>query len=198
MQSSNTVQIDSHAVASLRYIRASMEAAASLAVPGASGIASGIVGLAAAVLSSIPGLQQHWLLIWIVAAIVAAIAGGALVVRHAPLKELTIGGAPIRRFATGLLPSLLAGVVMTAVLWSSDTQQAIPGTWLMLYGCGLLAASTATARAIAFLGAAFFVTGVLALLLPADFQVAMLGAGFGGLHFIFGYSTGRAGHGSKG
>jgi len=34
MQSANTVQIDSHAAATLRYIRASMEAAVSFAIPG--------------------------------------------------------------------------------------------------------------------------------------------------------------------
>ncbi|MGH8185009.1 MAG: hypothetical protein ACREUC_00485, partial [Steroidobacteraceae bacterium] len=67
MQSGNTVQLDSHAAASLRYIRASMEAAASLAVPGSAGIASGIIGSIATVLSALPGLYQHWLAIWLAA-----------------------------------------------------------------------------------------------------------------------------------
>ena len=34
MQPANTVRLDNHAVASLRYIRSSMEAAGSFAVPG--------------------------------------------------------------------------------------------------------------------------------------------------------------------
>jgi len=33
---------------------------------------------------------------------------------------------------------------MTAVHWSAGNQHAIPGTWLLLYGCALLTASTAT------------------------------------------------------
>ena len=47
MQSANAVRIDSHAVATLRYIWESMDAAASVAVPGSAGIAMGAVGLLA-------------------------------------------------------------------------------------------------------------------------------------------------------
>ena len=188
----STVQLDSHAAATLRYIRASMESAASLAVPGSTGIASGIVGVTAAIVSSIPALRPHWLIVWLLAAVVAAGVGGALLLRQPSLSSLTIGGAPIRRFAIGLLPSLFAGAVMTFVLWSSGMQRTIPGTWLLLYGCGLIAASAATARTIAILGGSFVAAGLLALLLPQTLQILMLGAGFGGLHLLFGYLVGRA------
>jgi hypothetical protein len=188
MDTANTVQLDSHAAATLRYIRTSMESATSLAVPGSSGIASGIVGLLAAIVSSIPALRPHWLIVWLIAAVIAAVAGGALL----------FGQTPIRRFAIGLLPSLFAGAVMTAVLWSSGNLHAIPGTWLLMYGCGLIAASTATARTIGILGGAFVAVGLLALALPDSLQIAMLGAGFGGLHILFGYLTRRAGHGREG
>jgi len=188
MHSANTVQLDSHAAATLRYIRASMESAASLAVPGSTGIASGTVGLLATIISLLPAMRPHWLIVWLVAAVLAALAGGALLFRQ----------APIRRFAIGLLPSLFAGAVLTAVLWSSDNLRAIPGTWLLLYGCGLIAASTATARTIGILGGGFVALGLVALLLPASLQIPMLGAGFGGLHILFGYLTRRAGHGREG
>jgi hypothetical protein len=188
MHSADTVHLDSHAVATLRYIRASMESAASLAVPGSTGIASGTVGLLAMIVSLIPALRPHWLIVWLVAAVVAAVAGGVLLFRQ----------APIRRFAIGLLPSLFAGAVLTAVLWSSGNLHAIPGTWLLLYGCGLIAASTATARSIGILGAAFAATGLLALVLPESLQIPLLGVGFGGLHLGFGYLVRRAGHGSEG
>ena len=198
MQSANTIQLDSHAAATLRYIRASMESAASLAVPGSTGIASGIVGLLAAIVSSVPALRPHWLIIWLLAAVVAGGVGGALLLRQPSLGSLTIGGAPIRRFFIGLLPSLFAGAVMTSVLWANAGARMIPGTWLLLYGCGLIAASTATARTIGILGGAFVAVGLLALLLPDSLQIPMLGVGFGGLHILFGYLTRRAGHGSEG
>lgn len=194
MPSASTVQLDSHAAATLRYIRGSMESATALAVPGSTGIASGIIGLLAAIISSVPALQQHWLTIWLVAALVAAAVGGALLLRQPSLSALTIGGAPIRRFAIGLLPSLFAGAAMTFVLWSNDTARLIPGTWLLLYGCGLVAASAATARTIGILGGSFVATGLVALLLPQELQILMLGIGFGGLHILFGYLTRRAGH----
>lgn len=198
MQSANTVQLDSHAAATLRYIRASMESAVSLSVPGSTGIASGIVGVLAAIVSSVPALRPHWLIIWLLAAVVAAGVGGALLLRQPSLSSLTIGGAPIRRFAIGLLPSLFAGAVMTWILWVNAGPRIIPGTWLLLYGCGLIAASAATARTIAILGGSFVVTGLLALVLPENMQILMLGAGFGGLHIVFGYLMGRAGHGREG
>ena len=198
MHCANTVQLDSHAAATLRYIRASMESAASLSVPGSTGIASGIIGVLAAIVSSVPALRPHWLAIWLLAGVVAAGVGGALLLRQPSLSALTIGGAPIRRFAIGLLPSLFAGAIMTWVLWANGGQWAIPGTWLLLYGCGLIAASAATARTIGILGGSFVATGLLALLLPASLQILMLGAGFGGLHISFGYLMGRAGHDREG
>jgi hypothetical protein len=198
MQSANTVQLDTHAAATLRYIRASMESAASPSVPGSTGIASGVIGVLAAIVSSVPALRPHWLLIWLLAAVVAAAVGGALLLRQPSLGSLTIGGAPIRRFAIGLLPSLFAGAVMTWVLWTSAGPRLIPGTWLLLYGCGLIAASAATVRTIGILGGSFVAAGLLALLLPEHWQILMLGVGFGGLHIVFGYLMGRAGHGREG
>lgn len=197
MHSANPVQLDSHAAATLRYIRASMESAASVSVPGSTGIASGIVGVLAAIASSVPALRPHWLSVWLVAAFIAAAVGGALLLRQPSLGSLTIGGAPIRRFAIGLLPSLFAGAVLTWVLWTNAGERMIPGTWLLLYGCGLIAASAATAHTIGILGGSFVVTGLVALLLPQEWQIAMLGAGFGGLHIVFGYWMGRAGHGRE-
>lgn len=118
--------------------------------------------------------------------------------RQPSLSSLTIGGAPIRRFAIGLLPSLFAGAVLTWVLWTNASLRLIPGTWLLLYGCGLIAASAATTRAMGVLGGSFVVVGSLALVLPQSAQILMLGVGFGGLHIAFGYWMGRVGHGCEG
>ncbi|HWG30772.1 MAG TPA: hypothetical protein VN676_09500 [Steroidobacteraceae bacterium] len=191
MRSANTVQIESHAAATLRYIRASMDGAASVAVPGSAGIAMGSVGLLATALSYVPSLHEHWFGIWLVAAVVAAGVGLPLITQPASLRGLTLSGTPVRKFALCLLPSLFGGVVMTGVHWSSGNLHAIPGTWLLLYGCALISASVATTRTIAIMGASFVVLGVLALLLGSEAQVLMLGAGFGGLHILFGLLIGR-------
>ncbi len=194
MHSADTVQIDTHAAATLRYIRASMETAASLAVPGSAGIAMGVVGLTAAALSSTAALHERWLGIWLAAAAVAGGLGSTLMARQSALRGLTLAGAPVRKFALGLFPSLCAGAVLTGVHWSYGNMHAIPGTWLLLYGCALVTASAQTRRIIGVLGGLFAALGVVALLLPDGLQIVMLGAGFGGLHLLFGYLIGRMPH----
>jgi hypothetical protein len=197
VQKSNTVHLDSHALATLRYIRASMEGAASFVVPGSAGIALGFIGIVAAGLSLAPALHEHWFEIWLIASITAAAAGSVLLLRESSLRGLQLLGTPIRRFALCLLPSLTAGIVLTAVHWSSRNMHAIPGTWLLLYGCALISASTVTTRTIGLLGALFAALGLMAFILPDSLQMPMLGAGFGGLHIVFGIIIGRIGHGRQ-
>ena len=197
MPSENTVQMDTHAAASLRYIRASMESATSIAVPGSAGIAMGSVGLLAAVCSLAPGMRRYWLPIWLTAALVAAVAGGLLVLRPGSLIGLTSTGTPIRKFALCLMPSLLAGALLTAVHWFSGNLHAIPGTWLLLYGCALLAASVCTIPVIGVMGGLFIGLSVAAFVLPDALQVYVLAAGFGGLHVVFGFLIGRKDHGRQ-
>jgi hypothetical protein len=199
MRTAKTVQIDSHAAATLRYIRASMDAAASLNVPGSAAIAVGVVGVLATVTCFVPGLARHWLAIWLIAAPVAAGVGCPIVLRQFARAGagLILSRAPVQKLLLCWSPSLLAGAAMTAVHWSSGHLHAIPGTWLLLYGCALLGACAVTNRTIGVLGGAFFAAGLLALLLPDRLQIFMLGACFGGLHIIFGLSMRRAAHGSE-
>jgi hypothetical protein len=192
-----TVRLDSHAAATLRYIRSSMEGAVLLAVPGSAGIVLGSIALIAAALCLVPGLHPYWLGIWLGAALVGAILGSILIVRESSLRDLRLAGTPLLKFALCLAPSLGAGLVMTAVHWFAGNQHAIPGTWLLLYGCALVAASAATTRVIATLGIFFIMFGLLALLLGDDLQILMLGAGFGGLHIVFGFLIRRMSHGRE-
>lgn len=198
MQSDRPVPIESRALGTLSYIRASIDAASSLAVPGLAGIVMGAIGVAATLLASLPQLASQWLVVWIVAALAAGILGGALMARQAAQN----GGllfAPFRKFLLGLCPSLMAGAVMTFVLWQADLVRYIPGTWLLLYGCAVIAASTATVsrnlRLIASMGGIFFLLGCAAYVLPASVHNFMLGAGFGVLHLVFGVLIGRVNHG---
>jgi hypothetical protein len=190
-------RLDSHAASTLRYIRSSMEGAVSLAVPGSAGLALGVLGLITAALSSAPGLHVHWLGIWLSASLIGAAVGGTLVVRESSLRSLRLIGTPLRKFVLCLTPSLFAAVIMTAVHWASGNLRAIPGTWLLLYGCALIAASAATTRTIGILGGCFALLGGVALLLPEELQIPMLAAGFGGLHIVFGFLIGRANHASE-
>lgn len=197
MPPAKIVNLDMHAMATLRYIRASMDAAGSVAIPGSAGVAMGIIGLTAAALSLAPHLQAHWLSIWLAAAPIAATAGGLLLARSASVASFIATGTPGRKLVLGLVPCLFAAAVMTAVLWRADRTVVIPGTWLLLYGCALISASVSTTAIVAWMGLCFVGLGLVALIAPVMFQIPLLAAGFGGLHLLFGILIGRGVHGRE-
>jgi len=188
---SNTVALDSHALGTLRYIRASIDAAGLLAVPGSAGIAMGSLGVAAALLAAHPALAPHWLAIWLVGAVAAFVCGSALMAHQALRSGAALYSGPARKFLLCLSPPLLAGALLTLVLWQRAAVGLVPGVWLLLYGSAVTAASTHTARPLALMGSLFILLGVLALLMPASAANWLLGAGFGGLHLVFGVLIGR-------
>jgi hypothetical protein len=199
MQTDRPVPIESRALGTLTYIRASIESASSLAVPGMAGIVMGGIGVIAAVLASIPALASRWLEIWLVAAGVAFILGGTLMARQAALRGKSRYLGPVRKFLLCLCPALLAGAALTFALWQADMERLVPGTWLLLYGCAVLSASTVTSaavlRLVALMGGLFIVLGLAAFELPPSSHTWVLGVGFGVVHLLFGVLIGRASHG---
>jgi hypothetical protein len=195
MRSNNTVAMDSHALGTLNYIRASIDAAGAFAVPGTAGIAMGAVGLVAAGVASIPALAAHWLLIWLAAATVGAGLGVVLVARHRSGIGLPLYRGPARRFVLCLCPALLAGGVLTLVLLQAGEARLVPGVWLLLYGCAVLSATLVTApammRLIGAMGGLFVVCGAIAFEAAPRWHNVILGGGFGLLHLVFGFLIGR-------
>jgi hypothetical protein len=195
MPSAKTVSLDTHAMATLRYIRESMDAAGCVAVPGSAGIAMGMVGLAAMAMSLLPELAQHWFVIWVAAGPIAAFAGALLMTRSTSFVSFIAMGTPGRKLLLGLIPCLFAGAVLTSVLWKANDIAAVPGAWLLLYGCSLISASAFIKMIVAWMGACFVALGVIAFMVPAPWHVPLLGLGFGGLHILFGILIGRDVHG---
>lgn len=163
------------------------------------GIVMGVIGMLAAVMVSLPGFAPHWLWIWLVAAVVALLLGGALVARQITQRGRSRYFGPARKFLLCLCPALFAGAVLTWVLVAVGMSDVVPGMWLLLYGCAVLSASTvigaAVARHVCIMGSAFVVLGMLTFVLPATAHVVMLGLGFGVLHIAFGVLIGRVTHG---
>jgi hypothetical protein len=191
--------IESRALGTLDYIRASIESSSSLDVPGMAGIVMGSIGVLAAIVVSLPRWAPHWLAIWLAAAAVAFVLGGTLVARQITSRGRTRYLGPARKFLLCLCPSLVAGAVLTVVFATSGMTGFIPGAWLLLYGCAVLSASTVTAagiaRLICIMGTLFIALGSMAFALPAAAHTALLGLGFGVLHILFGILIGRATHG---
>lgn len=197
MPPAKTVALDSHAAATLRYIRASMDAAGTLAVPGSAGIAMGMIGLTAAALASAPLLRPHWLAVWLMAAAIASAVGGVIMARQSSRQGSTLLGAPARKLVLCLAPGLFAGAVLTVVEYRSGDLHAIPGTWLLMYGCALISTSATTTRIVGLLGALFALLALFAFALPDGLQTLVLATGFGGLHVIFGLLIGSSSHGRQ-
>jgi hypothetical protein len=190
--------IESRALGTLAYIRTSIESSGSLDVPGMAGIVMGIIGLITAVAVSLPRLAPHWLAIWLIAAALALVLGGASVARQIVRRGRSLYLGPVRKFVLCLCPALLAGAVLTLALANAGELRFLPGMWLLLYGCAVLSASTVTAtgiaRLICLMGALFVALGSITFALPTAAHTIMLGLGFGVVHIIFGVLIGRHSH----
>ena len=192
------VTIESRALGTLAYIRASIDSSSSMDVPGMAGIVMGVIGVLAAIVVSVPRWAAHWLGIWLCAAAVALLLGSALVARQYVRRGHTRYYGPARKFLLCLCPALFAGAVLTGVAWTAGLTGMVPGIWLLLYGCAVLSASTVTiagiSRLIGVMGTLFVALGSMAFMLPAATHTALLGLGFGVLHIVFGILIGRLTH----
>jgi hypothetical protein len=86
----------------------------------------------------------------------------------------------------GFAPPMIAGAVLSAVLFRAGLGELLPGVWLLLYGAAIVSGGWASVRVVPMMGACFMAAGTVALLWPAAPGDVFLAAGFGGLHIIFG------------
>jgi hypothetical protein len=176
----------------LSFIRRTMErATAFTAVPGWGGVAMGVVALVAAALASRAQTAPGWVACWVSAAVIALVIGGwamAAKARRAGTPILSWSG---RRFVLSFLPPIAVGALLTVVLTRSSLVQALPGTWLLLYGTGVVTGGAFSVRAVPVMGACFMLLGAVALFGPASWGNPLMAAGFGGLHILFGLLIAR-------
>jgi hypothetical protein len=181
-----------HAIDDLRFIRQTMERAASFtAVPGWGGVAMGTSALIAAWLAARQPSAERWLLVWLAEAAVAGVLGGAATLRKARAVKLPLLGSAGRKFLFGLGPPVIAGAILTLALYMAGVVGAIPGVWMLMYGVGALSAGTFSVRVVPVMGLCFMGLGVVELLLPAAWTNVLMAAGFGGLHIVFGLVIAR-------
>jgi hypothetical protein len=184
-----------HAMDNLRFIRETMEGAAYFtAVSGLGEVAVGVTALVAAVVAAVQTRPDGWIVVWLLEALAAfAVTGGAILWK-ARRAGVPLISRPGRRFVLGLVPPLAAGGVLTLALYHAGLTAALPGTWLLLYGTGVVTGGAFSVRIVPVMGASFMVLGAVALAAPAAWGNGLLAAGFGGLHLLFGALIAR-GHG---
>lgn len=181
------LEIEAHALDNLRFIRETMESAASFtAVPGWGGLLVGLTALAAAFISSRQPTAALWLAVWIGEAILSFLITLLAMYGKARKADTPLLSRPGRKFAFSLAPPLVAGGLLTVALYHANFIQILPGIWLLLYGSGVASGGAFSVRVVPAMGLCFMALGATALLSPAAWGNFFMAAGFGGLHLIFG------------
>jgi hypothetical protein len=181
------VSIHSGAIEHLRYIREAIDASRTFtAVPGKGCIAMGLIALLAAALESTTVLSAYWLAVWSTAAATAAPVGLSFMRSKARTEGLSLRLVVARRFFLTLAPAIVAGAILTVALTGVVGRETIAGVWLLLYGAAVFACGVSSIPVVMVAGAAFMVSGTIALLLPPAAAPVLLAVGFGGIHIALG------------
>jgi hypothetical protein len=180
------------AMDNLSFIRRTMErATAFTAVPGGGGVGMGVLALAASALAPRSSAGREWLATWVTTAVAALTLGGWTMTAKARRAGTTVFSYSGRRFVLSYVPPLLVGALLTAVLVRAGLDRALPGTWLLLYGTGVVTGGAFSVRVVPLMGLCFMALGALAILGPAGWGTPLMAAGFGGLHIAFGLIIAR-------
>lgn len=186
------VVLHARAMDNLRFIRETMERSAVFtAVPGWGAVAIGGTALGAAWFAGRQTSPDRWIAAWLAEALVAVAITAAATALKLRGVEKSRFYRPLRNFAFGLAPPMLAGAVLTLALYRLNLAALLPGTWLLTYGSGVVTGGSFSVRVIPLMGLCFMALGAAALLSPAGWEDAWLAAGFGGLHIVFGLIIAR-------
>ena len=180
------VPIDRRAADNLRFIRDTMErAAAFTAVPGWGGVAIGISALLAGLLAS-PQTGRLQVFIWLAEGGMALFIATVAVRMKSKRLALSLQSRPARRALLSFMPPLIAGAILTTVLYRMGSLAVLPGLWMLLYGAAVVTGGAFSVRIVPFMGLCFMALGCISLFAPPAWENACLMAGFGGLHIAFG------------
>jgi len=185
--------IHEHALESLRIIRETMDRAGSFtSIPGWGGFLIGFTAIAACALAQrAVSDPQAWLRVWLIEAGVAAAIAAVTMTRKWRRTETPFMSSVARRFFVSYFAPLIAGAALTFTLVHRGSFDPLPAVWLLLYGTAFVSSGAFSIRVIPLMGICFMLLGVLAALVRLPVGNLVLGAGFGGLHIIFGFIIAR-------
>ncbi|HEX8391464.1 MAG TPA: hypothetical protein VF665_03820 [Longimicrobium sp.] len=187
-----SLDLSARAMDNLRFIRETMERAGSFtAVSGWGQVVIGVAALLASWLGARQRSAEDWLALWMVSAVVCLLIGVLTTAMKARSARMGLLTGPGRKFALSLAPPMVAGAILTIVLYRAGMATGLPGLWLMLYGAGIMTAGAFSVRAVPLMGMCFMAAGTAAAFSPAGWGNAWMAAGFGGLHIIFGFLIAR-------
>jgi len=187
-----TASLDGNAVATLRYIRDTMEQAQGFtSVSGRGCIVMGSIALAATAAAGLPQLAPYWLTIWVASALVAVGLNLPLMAAKAKAQGSSLQRQVARRFFLTLTPPILVGAILTLALASQSPRETIVGIWLLSYGAALATSGTFSIAPVTLAGLVFMCLGAITLFLPVGSALFMLALGFGFIHIALGVVIAR-------
>ncbi len=146
----------------------------------------GVTALATACVAPPAASAKAWLLTWFAAALCAFALGALAIYWKARRVGTPVFTQPGRKFLLSLFPPLLAGAVISLAIYGTELGRLLPTVWLLLYGVGVMSAGTFSVRVVPVMGLCFILAGIAALFFPPAWANAVMAAGFGGLHILFG------------
>ena len=165
--------------------------AAFTAVSGWGYVVLGFTAVAAAGLAARQLSAFGWLRVWLAEGLLAVAIGLLSCTWKANRRGLPLFSGPARKVAFGLAPPLVAGAFLTFLLFRAGLQSALPATWLLLYGAGIITGGAFSVTIVPVMGLCFMMVGGLAVLAPSAWGNWFLAGGFGGLHVVFGFLIAR-------
>ncbi|RJP23418.1 MAG: hypothetical protein C4527_20150 [Candidatus Omnitrophota bacterium] len=176
-----------HAMNDLRFIRDTMERAASFtAVPGWGMVLMGSTAIITALIASQRSTMQDWLVLWLCEAVLASLIGSIAMGYKAHLAQVSLFSGVGWRFMLNLFVPIVAAIPLTVVLYQHGLVDVLPGLWLLLYGAGVVTGGVFSVRVVPMMGICYVLAGVFALFTPAEWGNYFLATGFGGFNIIFG------------
>jgi hypothetical protein len=189
---SNPPEMQARAMDNLRFIRETMEAAGTFtAVSGWGQVVIGLTAILAALAASQFPESPEWVLVWAGEAFLALLISVWFMYNKARSASLPLLTGSARKLLFSFTPVFVVGMVMTYAFMRRGMYEVLPGVWMLLYGTAVVAAGAFSVRIVPVMGAAFIVVGVVALFAPVAWSTALMIAGFGALHIVFGIVIAR-------
>ncbi len=180
------------AMDNLAFIRETMERVSSFtAIPGYGGALMGATAIGAAVIAHNQPSIRGWLITWLLEACLAFVIGIFAMWQKAKNSGASLNSAPARKFAYGFAPPIMAGVILTALLYFKGLFAFMPTVWLTLYGTAVVTGGAYSVRIVPIVGWIFVGLGLVSVFLPTSYGNFIMAIGFGALHVVFGLIVAR-------
>jgi len=182
---------------SLLYIRRTLEAAGRLSTVSGSGtFFVGILALAAVLVNvrvtgtpweaGTQSYHDYALAVWAALLVLSAAVTAFCMARKSHHTGVAFWSPVLRKALWPFSAPMALGAILSAVVIRAQNPEFLPVIWLGCYGAALTAAGVMSVSPVRWMGISFMVLALSAVFLPVSAGLALLAAGFGMLHIIFG------------